>query len=468
MMQKLFSYAFVCFLMIALNNTTVRAQTKAESGAFQRFVYCYNGELSDSLFLLFDPQMKETLPIDKTESFITTTKAQLGKIENHSFVKKEGILCVYKCDFENGTFAINMAVTKAGQISGLFLKPFVEEKKQRTTTALENFPEDLAKTIYKYAKNFPNNTQLSIAIIEDDKVSYYGIIIENDVMKSTDNKHKIFEIGSVTKVFTSTILADMVIQEKIKLTDNINRYYDFDFNKGIQLNFLELSNHSSGLPRLPSNLNLKKVDPNSPYKDYKKDDLELYLKKKMILGKKEYAYSNTATGLLLHTMSLAENKSFAELYKGIFDKYQMDNSYINRENLKHELVLGRDNDGNTIPNWDFDVLFGAGGILSSTSDLCKFVQAHFDDNNQTLALTRKVTLTVNTKTKVGLGLHVVKLNEKQDVFWHNGGTAGYSSSLSFDTEQKTGVIILSNVSAFSPHNPNIDKLGFELIGSLSE
>ena len=145
----------------------------------------------------------------------------------------------------------------------------------------------------------------------------------------------------------------------------------------------------------------------------------------------------------------------------------MTNTYTNRLNSKNELVKSFDENGNELENWDFGVLFGAGGILSTVSDLSKFVLAHFSPSNKDLALTRKETFSINGNMKIGLGLHIVTLDKNQEVYWHNGGTGGYSSSLAFDTKKKNGVIILSNLSAFSPYNKNIDQLCFELIKQLN-
>jgi CubicO group peptidase (beta-lactamase class C family) len=78
-------------------------------------------------------------------------------------------------------------------------------------------------------------------------------------------------------------------------------------------------------------------------------------------------------------------------------------------------------------------------------------------------LTRTPTFTVNEKMKIGLGWHILKSDNEQELIWHNGGTGGYSSSMSININEKTAVIILSNVSAFNPEMKNIDELCFLLI-----
>ena len=116
-------------------------------------------------------------------------------------------------------------------------------------------------------------------------------------------------------------------------------------------------------------------------------------------------------------------------------------------------------------NWDFDVLFGGGGILSSTEDLVKFANAQFNPKNKELALTRKPTFDIDESMKIGLGWHILKTDKGFNWVWHNGGTGGYSSSMVIDAEKKNGVIILSNASNI---NDNIDDLCFKLMKQIEK
>lgn len=93
----------------------------------------------------------------------------------------------------------------------------------------------------------------------------------------------------------------------------------------------------------------------------------------------------------------------------------------------------------------------------------KFAQAQFNIENKELELNRKSTFDINDQIKIGLGWHILKTQKGFNRIWHNGGTAGYSSSIVLDVEKKNGVIILSNVSPFNPKSNNIDTLSFELM-----
>ncbi|MBK5195700.1 MAG: beta-lactamase family protein [Proteiniphilum sp.] len=334
-----------------------------------------------------------------------------------------------------------------------------------TTNALSSYPKEIADLIFSKTKDFPNQTQLSIAIVQNNQTTCYGIVKENDSVKPADNHEKVFEIGSITKVFTSTVLASLVTEKKIKLSDSINSYYPFTFKENRKITFLTLANHTSGLPRLPGNLDLS--DASNPYKNYTEKELEAYLKTIMTLENEPsetYSYSNLGAGLLGYTLGLSQGTSFEELVqKRVFDRYGMTNSFTGSGDIGDRLVKGLNANGKNTPNWDFDVLSGAGGVLSTTADLTQFAIAQFNPENRELALTRVPTFEASEKMEIGLGWHILQSENEQELFWHNGGTGGYSSSMAVNVADKVAVIILSNVSAFHPASGNIDQLCFELI-----
>jgi CubicO group peptidase (beta-lactamase class C family) len=458
----------VISLAIIMTNTLF-AQTDNYRIAIDNFQTNHNTEKYDEIFNSFSPEMKQALPFENAKQFLIGLKTQFGKIENKEFINyQQGTYVTYKTKFEKAVLEVNISLDNQNQINGLFIKPYEELKvtENKTVNAL-NYPKEIAEIIYSKSKDFPNNTQLSIALIQNGETIYYGIIKENDTIKSIQNQNQIFEIGSITKVFTSTVLASLVEDKKIKLSDNVNSHYPFTFNNDIKINFESLANHTSGLPRLPENLDLSNII--NPYKNYGENEIDEYLKNLLKLENepsKTYSYSNLGVGLLGYTLGLSQKTSFQKLLqKQVFDKYKMSNSFTSSQNLGNELVKGLDTNGKIVSNWDFDILFGGGGILSTTEDLEKFASAQFNPKNKELALTRKPTFYINENMKIGLGWHILKYENGKDLYFHNGGTGGYSSSMVVNVEDKTAVIILSNI---SNANDKIDALCFELINNTNK
>jgi len=442
----------------------------------KKIVEHFNNDNYNGIFSMFADVMKEALPIDKTIEFLKGLKSQAGNITNQEFKKYEnGTYASYKTTFERGVFALNISIDDNSKINGLLVKPFAEEV--NTENVINNLSiknslttKDQSEIIFENTKVFPNNTQLSIAIIKDGLVSYFGINKENDTISTIDNQKSIFEIGSISKVFTSTLLANFVIDGKVKLNDNINDYLKTPLNNSTEISFIDLANHTSGLPRLPTNLDLTKVNPENPYKEYKEKELEDYVTNQLELSNKgENQYSNLGAGLLGYTLSKIENDTYESLLQNkIFSKYDMQNSTTDITTIKGNLVKGLNNEGIEVPNWDLAVLAGAGAIFSTVEDLSQFAISQFEYKNKELELTRVKTFELNENMDIGLGWHLLK--NKSDNLWyfHNGGTGGYSSSMVIEEKSKNGIIILSNVSAFNPNMGNIDKLCFELMKTVEK
>lgn len=357
-----------------------------------------------------------------------------------------------------------------GRTLSSYLHGRVKTAKNELDSSLTQITNKQAKLIFTKVKSYPNNTELSIAIIENGKTKFVGVKRVNNSIVPIENKEKIFEIGSISKVFTATLLTNFIQEGKLQLDDPIQDYHEFKIRTNDTITFKELANHTSGLPALPSDLNLSTVDPNNPYKNYNSQKLKEYLAEKLELKEKigaKYEYSNIGAGTLGFSLTEIAKSSYENLLQEkIFLKYKMFNSTTIREKVHKTLIKGLDFEGNETSNWDFDVLVGAGGILSSVNDLSKFASAQFKEENLELMLTQKMSFTINRNMSVGLGWHIIKGKKKEELIWHNGGTGGYSSSMVLDKENKNGIIVLSNVSAYNKQMGNIDKICFALIGTL--
>jgi CubicO group peptidase (beta-lactamase class C family) len=333
--------------------------------------------------------------------------------------------------------------------------------------------EKQTELIFEHLSVFPERTQLSIAFINEGKVYFSGVIYENDTIRIVNNHQSVFEIGSISKVFTASILASMVVDGKVCLDDSINDYLDFPLIDSIRISFKQLANHTSGLPRMPSNFSAGlPFNPANPYQNYEPDFLINYLTRHMELDYKpgeRSEYSNLGAGLLAYTLSRISRSDYQELLnKYLLSKYGMTNTTTNRANIASKMVKGLDQNGKETSNWDFSVLVGAGGILSTTEDLAKFAVAQFDESNKELKLTRMKTFQVNENLTIGLGWHIVKSLHDKELYCHNGGTGGYSSSVALDVIHSRGIIVLSNLSAFHPQSTKIEQLCFSLIRTLEE
>lgn len=160
--------------------------------------------------------------------------------------------------------------------------------------------------------SMPNGFANSVALIKDGEVINIGILKENDQFVLQDFKDSLFEIGSLTKVFTSTLLADEVLNRKLKLTKTVNKAFPYPFNNKIKITYQSLANHTSGMYRLPGNMMpFLFSNPDNPYSKYTYELFDEYLKEELQLEKAEkpeYNYSNLGAGLLAYALSNINGK----------------------------------------------------------------------------------------------------------------------------------------------------------------
>jgi D-alanyl-D-alanine-carboxypeptidase/D-alanyl-D-alanine-endopeptidase len=271
------------------------------------------------------------------------------------------------------------------------------------------------------------------------------------------NGETVFEIGSVTKVFTSLLLADMVQKGEVKLDDPISKYLPSSVKvptrNGKQITLVDLATHSSGLPRLPDNF--EPADNNDPYVDYSVEQMYDFLSNytlKRDIGAK-YEYSNFGVGLLGHILALRAGTSYEALVQErICRPLGMTSTAITLSPaMKERLAQGHNANGRSVPGWNISGLAGCGGVRSTANDLLKLASACL--NLEKTPLGPAITLaetprheTDSKDTQIGLAWHITKRFDSE-IVWHNGATGGYHSYIGLNKQKKLAVVVLANTTA---------------------
>ena len=240
---------------------------KAESRILvDSFIEAYNSDDYKSIFKLFSPETKTVLPINELTDFLKNLNSNAGKISANEFIREENNISIYKLTFENWVSEYRFSINDNKKIGDVFYFDTFKEEilAGLAINSLSNndkiISKNQTKLIFEKSKYFPNNTQISLAFINGDNVNYYGIKRKNDSIVYINNNQHIFEIGSITKVFTANLLAKAAIDNKIKLADYINDYLNIKLNNDNRISFKSLANHTSGLPRMPTNFEIEKLD----------------------------------------------------------------------------------------------------------------------------------------------------------------------------------------------------------------
>jgi len=244
----------------------------------------------------------------------------------------------------------------------------------------------------------------------------------------------VFEIGSITKVFTASVLSDMVARREVKLDDPVANYLPRAVHmpvRGRPISLLDLATQVSGLPRLPDNLAPR--DPSNPYADYSVRQLYEFLSRYQLPRDPgaSYEYSNLGMGLLGHALALRARMSYEQLVaRRLLTPLGMRETAITlTPPLRARLAPGHDEAGKVVPNWDLPTLAGAGALRSTASDMLAFLAANVDTSATPIGRALRQThdprqATDNPNLKVGLAWHILS-RPIGNIVWHNGGTGGY-------------------------------------------
>jgi CubicO group peptidase (beta-lactamase class C family) len=292
------------------------------------------------------------------------------------------------------------------------------------------------------------NYGIIVGVVDPGGTYYYGYG-KGSATGDSLTERTVFEIGSATKAFTGILLAQMAEQGDVRLSDPISRYiprsalvptYTRD-----SITLLELATHTSGLPRLPTNLN--PADDANPYADYSVQDLYAFLAG-VKLGPKKYEYSNVGMGLLGHILAHHAGVSYEELLRQrVLDPLGLRDTRITLSAEQQQRLAHGHSGTNEVPNWDIPTLAGAGALRSTAADMLRFLAANMGiietSLNPVLRISHEPRASVAQQMQVGLGWHIRSVGESR-VVWHNGGTGGYRSFIGFDPKKQVGVVVLTN------------------------
>ena len=300
----------------------------------------------------------------------------LGEIKELRFEKETNGIYKYKSTFNTMNLSLFIGLDKSDKIETFLFKPYVDEKAKKSQKAASSNPlvSRLDKEVDTAAQSYISllpTTGLSIGILVNGKTYHYGYGETAKGNGQLPDEHSIYEIGSISKTFTATLLADAVEKGKVKLDDPVSKYFPDSIPalvyQGVPVTLKTLSNHSSGIPRMPNNFH--SADNNNPYKDYSDQDLYSFYKTFKMDRKPgaQYEYSNLAAATLGVILEKVYKKSYQDLIVEIIcDPLGMDETreFI-RKNDSIRFVKGYNEEGKYNSQWDFDAMAPAGSIRST-------------------------------------------------------------------------------------------------------
>jgi len=307
---------------------------------------------------------------------------------------------------------------------------------------------------------------LSVGYIEGEHFGIVHLGSSSQAGKRADYL-TVYEIGSISKVFTGLMLADAVVRGEIDLNaaaDVANpAKIRLPSRDGTSIKWIDLSTHYSGLPRLPENLPL--TGAADPYRDYDSKMAATFLNQYKLPRPpgKSREYSNLGVSVLGYLLAEKAGKSYDELLRErITEPLKMTDCTVSLTgDQRKRLATPHAKFGSPTSPWTFADLPGAGGIHATMRDMMRFAKAQLNPPSGPLGDAIELAWKQHAdadESGLAMGLGWIFAGDGQ-TRWHNGGTGGFSSAIFINRQLKCAVIVLCNTHV----NNEVDALAIRLI-----
>jgi CubicO group peptidase (beta-lactamase class C family) len=444
------------------------AETKRTDSVARRMIRLVNEKKADSTYLLASERSRKGMTPNAWKKIMENSIYPLTPFADFVFIGTEGRLNKYR----SGKFQFLVSIDQNDRIEMFNLQPYTEDvsvKKFNSDNALKTRLDSAVNRPLSTYMRTKGNVGLSAGIFYGGKDYYFNYgetRLENSLLPTN---HTLYDIGSITKTFTSTLLALAVNEGKVKLSSPITEFLPDSVAsnpalKGITL--VQLANHTSGLPRMVTNWERTVTHIGQPYSNYDTKHLFSYLKsvKGIRPPGMKYEYSNSAVGLL----GVILEKIYETPYPELVTKYILIPAKLNQTKFaikgSDTALLAQGYTEILIPAapWEFKAMQAIGVLKSSAMDLLLYGKLQLSDAPTPLSKAIKLTHVLTYKedqASIGLGWHFLGGNPK--IVWHNGATGGYRSLVCVDRERNIVVVVLTNNAS------NGDTVGFEVMRALS-
>lgn len=294
-----------------------------------------------------------------------------------------------------------------------------------------------------------------IGMITEDSIYVLSIGQRGKHDTSQLDIHDRFQIGSVSKVVTAALVANLVDQGKLDWDQTLSGILPDECTQEAIRNITvsELLSHQSNLPKYPNNFGSNQSDPNQPYHDYTAQHLCNYLQSATIISQKEPVYSHLNFAVLeLMIVALFDNKSFEEIAEDhLFSPLKMKDSAFSPQ--PRNLTDGLNRGGRDAESWTFQSFLAAEGGISSIADMVTLARWYLGMGEPGVSVqTRQSLLAPMGSSSLGpdikscRGFQLIYPKKKWPVYLHSGHTNQHYAFIGLCPKTTTGVVILSNSS----------------------
>ncbi len=296
---------------------------------------------------------------------------------------------------------------------------------------------------------------LVIGVYKNDRtfIKGYGSVARETNVAPTPST--IFEIASITKLFTASTLQALSDKGVLQLDSTLGDLMgNAAFSPSVKkVTLRQLATHRSGFPAFPDEYLKKHPDTDNISRDFTTNDIYAYLGNpngKQELGR--FEYSNFGAGLLGHVLANSTKKNYEDMITDTLLKpLGMTNTFVTiKDGHAKNIAQGYSMSGNPakLLDWSGGALDGAGSLKSTAHDMMLFIKTNVDESESPVSKSLQKTHEPQFDGETAIGWMLPGFIDRfvgnQSVLWHNGLTPGYASYIAIDTQNKAGLIILSN------------------------
>lgn len=312
-----------------------------------------------------------------------------------------------------------------------------------STVSSQNFNKAKLDSLFNTLSEM-NKAMGSVTISKNGNILYsksIGYCLISDSEKKLANSSTKYRIGSISKMFTATMIFQLIEEGKIKLTTTLDNYFPAIPNAG-EITISNLLNHRSGIHNFTS-------DPeylNWMTQPKTHDEMLAIISgnKSDFQPNEKASYSNSNFVILGYIIEKITNQTYSKnLEERITSKIGLSNTYYGgKTNANNNECFSYQFAGSwtQLPETDMSIPGGAGALVSTPTDLCKFIEALFSlklvSNNSLLQMK---TLTDN----IGMGMFQFPFFNKK-AYGHNGGIDGFVSTLGYFPDYSLAISYCTN------------------------
>ncbi|MDN3673962.1 serine hydrolase domain-containing protein [Flavobacterium branchiarum] len=313
-----------------------------------------------------------------------------------------------------------------------------------------SFGQDISKKIDSIVKdNYKKNPNVGISVgfVKNNEEYYTAYGNLNAESQTKIDKNSIFEIASITKILTSNLIAQAVIDKKLKVDDYIDNYLPKEYvlheNLKHKIKISDLASHQSGLPDIDFG-KLIELNPQQPVSGVTQETLSTIVNNcSELIDYGKFRYSTIGYTLLGQILENVYGKSYDEIIRAkIIKPLQMKNTLTKDFDVKNR-TTAHNPEGGIQEFFKWNIMAPAGLVKSDASDMVTYLKAVLNKETKVgkAAIITEKIFYKDEKREMGLGLNM-DTDDKNTIYMKSGDSMGQSSIICYNRAKNWGIIIL--------------------------